>query len=87
MNYENFFDIIVSQHHILHCFDINHTFTKLKKLIKQNGKIIFMNEISIKPWRSIPYIFWDEIMFTKILKKEFSKKWKFFVIVGQMKKI
>ena len=73
LNYVNFFDIIVSQHHILHCFDINHTFSRLKKLIKQNGKIIFMNEISIKPWNPFHIFFWDEIMFTKILKKNFQK--------------
>ena len=54
-------------------FDINHTFNKLKKLINQNGKIIFMNEIAIKKWNPFHIFFWDEIMFIKILKKHFQK--------------
>ena len=72
LKYKNNFDLIVSNHHILHCFDLNHTFNQLKKLIKDNGKIIFMNEITIKYWNPFHIFFWDEPMFFKILKKNFK---------------
>ena len=36
------------------------------------GKIIFMNEITIKYWNPFHIFFWDEPMFFKILKKNFK---------------
>lgn len=70
---KNFFDLIVSQHHILHCFDIDHTFKKLKNLLNDKGKIILMNEIGIKMWNPFHINFWNEDIFVTILKKHFNK--------------
>ena len=42
---ENFFDLIVSNHHLLHCYNAEDTFKKLKSLLKYDGQIIFTDEI------------------------------------------
>ncbi len=73
LDYKNFFDLIISNHHILHCFNLSHTFTHLKNLMSDSGKIIFMNEIIIKEWNPFHIFFMDENIFTKILNKNFKK--------------
>lgn len=69
---ENFFDLIVSHHNLIHCFNIDHSMKHLNKMITENGKIIFTDEIVVKPWNPFHVNFWDEKIFIKILKKYFS---------------
>ena len=72
MQKKNFFDLIVSHHNLVHCYQVEDTFKKLKSLLKYDGKIIFAEEIIIKEQNIFHYNFWDEKIFYKILKKHFK---------------
>lgn len=67
------FDLIINEHNLVHCFDVNDTFQKLKSLLSKNGKIIFIDEIIVKTTSPFHINFWDEDMFIKIIKKHFKK--------------
>jgi len=69
--YNNYFDLIISNHNLVHVYDLDDTITKIKNLINLKGKVVFSQEISIKPWNPFHYNFYDELMFVKILKKYF----------------
>ena len=71
--YNNYFDLIISNHNLVHVYDLHDTITKIKNLINSKGKVIFSQEISIKPWNPFHYNFYDGLMFTKILKKYFNE--------------
>ena len=58
---------------LVHCFNINDTFEKLKSLLCKNGKIIFIDEIIVKTTSPFHINFWDEDTFIKILRKTFYK--------------
>ena len=67
------FDLIISNHHLLHNFSIKNSLEILYKILKKNGQIIFQDEINIKYWNPFHYNFWNEIQFINILKKKFSE--------------
>ena len=69
--YNNFFDLIVSNHNLVHVYDLNSSIKKINKLLKINGNGIFSNEISVKPHNPFHYNFYDETLFVKILQKFF----------------
>jgi len=73
LKYKNYFDLIISHHTFVHVFNISHGIKKCKSLLKKNGKFIFTDEILFKPWNPFHYNYWTEEVFTKILKKHFSK--------------
>ena len=67
------YDLIVTNHLLIHCSDVNYTMKCLKKLTKPNGNIILTDEINVKYHNPFHINFWDEKMLIKILKKNFSK--------------
>ena len=67
------FDLIINEHNLVHCFNIDDTFEKLKSLLSKNGKIIFIDEIIVKTTSPFHINFWDEDTFVKILRKHFLK--------------
>jgi len=71
--YNNYFDLIISHHNLVHVYNLDDTLVKIKNLISLNGSVLFSGEISIKPWNPFHYNFYDEIMFNKILEKYFCK--------------
>ena len=71
---ENFFDLITIDHTLCHSLDINDFLTKVKKILKNDGKIIFMNEIQMKLNNPFHLNFYDEQLFVKILEKFFKVK-------------
>lgn len=73
LNKKNFFDLIVSHHNIVHCFNVEDTFKKIKSLLKDKGQAIFIEEIIVKPQNPFHINFWDEKIFLNILKKHFKE--------------
>jgi len=71
--YNNYFDLIISNHHLVHIYDLDDSLKKIQNLINLNGMILFSDEIKIKPWNPFHYNFYDKQMFNKILKKYFCK--------------
>ena len=63
------YDLIVTNHLLVHCGNISETLSQLKSMISLKGGILFTDEINVKYHNPFHINFWDEKMFTKILKK------------------
>jgi len=71
--YSNFFDLIVSNHQLVHVYNLKDSLDKISNLLISGGSIIFSQEISVKTRNTFHYNFYDELMFVKILKFFFNK--------------
>ena len=67
------YDLIVTNHLLVHCGNISETLSQLKSMISLKGGILFTDEINVKYHNPFHINFWDEKMFTKILKKNFNE--------------
>ena len=45
---ENFFDAFIFDHTLCHALDINDYMKKIQLILKQIGKVLFLNEIHVK---------------------------------------
>ena len=66
------YDLIVTNHLLIHCCDVNDTFDNLKKLLKPKGSMLLTDEINVKYHNPFHINFWDEKILLKILRKKFS---------------
>jgi len=70
---QNHYDLIITNHLLVHCLNIDETLKQLKFILNKNGLIIFTDEINVKYHNPFHINFWDEEIFTNILKKRFEK--------------
>ena len=70
--YNNFFDLIISEHNLVHVYYLKDSLSKISNLLIDGGKVIFSNEISIKPKNLFHKNFYDEKIFTEILNHFFK---------------
>jgi len=71
--YNNFFDLIISNHQLVHIYDLKDALNKILNLLVPCGSIIFSQEISVKTRNTFHYNFYDELMFVKIINMFFNK--------------
>jgi hypothetical protein len=70
---ENNYDLIITNHLLIHCLNIDETLNQLKYILNKNGLIIFTDEINVKYHNPFHINFWGEQMFVDILKKRFTQ--------------
>jgi len=71
--YNNFFDLIISNHQLVHIYDLKNALNNILSLLISGGSVIFSQEISVKIRNTFHYNFYDELMFVKILNLFFNK--------------
>lgn len=69
---ENFFDTVIFDHTLCHALDIDDYMKKIQLILKQKGRVLFLNEIQVKTHNPFHLNFYDENMFIKILSKYFN---------------
>jgi hypothetical protein len=70
--YNNFFDLIICEHTLVHACNLKDALFKLSCLLTSGGKIIFSNEISVKFHNPFHMNFFNELTFLKILNQFFK---------------
>lgn len=65
------YDAIFVFHTMIHCVDIHDSLGKLSNLLADEGFIIFIHEIQLKPQNPFHMLFPTEHQFTRLLKKHF----------------
>jgi SAM-dependent methyltransferase len=67
------YDAIFDFHTLVHCIDIHDSLTKLKRLLRPGGAIVFTHEINVKPSNPFHMLFADEAIFLEILGCHFDR--------------
>ena len=82
----NHYDLIITNHLLVHCLNIDETLNQLKYILNKNGLMIFTDEINVKYHNPFHINFWDEEIFTDILKKDLKNRYfkKLWILLIQL---
>lgn len=70
---ESNYDLIITNHLLIHCLNIDETLKQLKYILSDNGLMILTDEINVKYHNPFHINFWDESVFFNILDKRFKR--------------